>query len=201
MASATPFDPMQITAAILAGGAGTRLGGRDKGLEPLAGKPLIAHVMLSLKDQVQTVLICINRNAEQYAAFATACPDRSAGFHGPMAGIDAALAACATPWLLTVPVDCPLPPRDLAQRLHDAAHMADARVAVAHDGIRRQPLFAIYRRELGADAAKALSDDLAVWRWQDINDAIEVDFSDAAQAFLNLNVAEDFRSWEQHQHD
>jgi molybdopterin-guanine dinucleotide biosynthesis protein A len=201
MALATPFDPNQITAAILAGGAGTRLGGRDKGLEPLAGTPLIAHVMQSLKDQVRRVLICVNRNAEQYATFGATCPDRSAGFHGPLAGIDAALAVCATAWLLTVPVDCPMPPKDLAQRLHDAAHMADVRVAVAHDGIRRQPLFAIYRRELAADAAKALSDDLAVWRWQDISGAIEVDFSDAAQAFFNLNGAEDFRIWAEQQHD
>lgn len=201
MTPVTPFDPIDITVAILAGGAGTRLRGRDKGLELLAGKPLIAHVTQSLKDQVRDVLICINRHAEQYATFAAVCPDRVAGFHGPLAGIDAALTVCATAWLLTVPVDCPMPPKDLAQRLRDAAHTADARVAVAHDGVRRQPLFAIYRRELGADAAKALGDDLAVWRWQDTNGAIEVDFADAAQAFFNLNVAEDFRIWEEHQRD
>jgi molybdopterin-guanine dinucleotide biosynthesis protein A len=200
MAPATPFDPVDITAAILAGGAGTRLGGRDKGLVALAGKPLIAHVTQSLKGQTRDVLICINRNAEQYAAFATICTDRSAAFQGPLAGIDAALAVCTTTWLLTLPVDCPHPPADLAQRLHDAACAAGARVAVAHDGVRRQPLFAMYRRE-SVDAALALSKDLAVWRWQDINGAIEVDFTDAPQAFVNLNVAEDFRDWEEHQRD
>jgi molybdopterin-guanine dinucleotide biosynthesis protein A len=201
MAPVTPFDPMDITAAILAGGAGTRLGGRDKGLAVLAGNPLVAHVVASLKAQSRDMLICINRNAERYAAFATVCPDRIGGFHGPLAGIDAALAACATPWLLTVPVDCPLPPKDLAQRLRDAAGTANAQVAVAHDGIRRQPLFAIYRCELGAGTSQALSEDLAVWRWQDINGAIEVDFSDAPQAFLNLNTVEEFRVWEEHQRD
>jgi molybdopterin-guanine dinucleotide biosynthesis protein A len=200
MAPATPFDPSDITAAILAGGAGTRLDGRDKGLELLAGKPLIAHVKRSLKGQVRDVLVCINRNANQYATFATICTDRVAGFHGPLAGIDAALAACTTDWLVTVPVDCPCPPSDLVSRLHDAANKAGARVAVAHDGARRQPLFAIYRRE-SVDATSALSNDLAVWRWQDISDAIEVDFSDAPQAFLNLNVAEDFRNWEERQSD
>jgi molybdenum cofactor guanylyltransferase len=201
MAPATPFDPVDTTAAILAGGAGTRLGGRDKGLAVLAGKPLVAHVVESLKGQSHQVLICINRNAGQYAAFATICTDRIGGFHGPLAGIDAALAVCATTWLLTVPVDCPQPPPDLAQRLLDAARTADASVAVAHDGIRRQPLFALYRRELSADAGLALSNDLAVWRWQDLSGAVEVSFADVPQAFLNLNVEDDFRNWEARHHD
>ena len=201
MASATPFDIADITAVILAGGAGTRLGGLDKGLAVLAGKPLIAHVMEAVKGQARDMLICINRNAAEYAAFATICTDRTTGFHGPLGGIDAALAACATSWLLTVPVDCPRPPTDLARRLYDAARAADVRVAVAHDGVRRQPLFAIYRRELAAETASALSNDLAVWHWQDISGAIEVSFADAAGAFNNLNVEDDFRSWEQHQRE
>jgi molybdopterin-guanine dinucleotide biosynthesis protein A len=201
MTSALRFDPIDITAAILAGGAGTRLRGRDKGLELLADKPLIAHVMQSLKGQARDVLICVNRNAAQYATFATICTDRVAGFRGPLAGIDAALAACTTSWLLTVPVDCPRPPTDLAMRLHDAANAAGARIAVAHDGVRRQPLFAIYRRELVTDSGSALSNDMAVWRWQDVSGAIDVSFSDMPQAFLNLNVEDDFKNWEAHQRE
>src|SRR5579864_3738557 len=196
MSPATPFDPADITVAILAGGEGRRLGGRDKGLAPLAGKPLIAHVMESISGQAHDVLICINRHAAHYAAFATICTDRHAGFHGPLAGIDAALSACATAWLVTVPVDCPQPPADLSRRLHRAACAAGTRVAVAHDG-RRQPLFAIYRRELCANSGVALSDDLPIWRWQDECGVIEVDFSDVAQAFLNLNTNEDFKHWEE----
>jgi molybdenum cofactor guanylyltransferase len=201
MAHATSFDPVEITAAILAGGAGSRLGGRDKGLAALAGRPLIAHVVDSLRRQAHDMLICINRNAEHYSAFAAVCPDRTPGFHGPLAGIDAALAVCAKPWLLTVPVDCPRPPMDLAQRLHDAALAAGARVAVAHDGIRRQPLFAIYRRELCDDSSSALSNDLPVWRWQDVCGAVEVGFSDVPLAFLNLNIESDFHNWEESHRD
>jgi molybdenum cofactor guanylyltransferase len=191
------FDPADITAAILAGGAGSRLGARDKGLAILAGRPLIAHVVDALKRQSVDMLICMNRNAEQYAAFATICPDRTPGFRGPLAGIDAALAVCATSWLLTVPVDCPRPPMDLAQRLYGAALAASARIAVAHDGVRRQPLFAIYRRELRDDSSQALGNDLPVWRWQDVSGAVEVGFSDVPQAFLNLNVEDDFKNWEE----
>jgi molybdenum cofactor guanylyltransferase len=191
------FDSIDITAAILAGGEGRRLGGRDKGLMPLAGQPLVARVIAALAGQAQKVLVCINRNSAQYAAFATICTDRTPGFHGPLAGIDAALAICATPWLLTVPVDCPQPPADLAQRLYLAAWAAKAQLAVAHDGTRRQPVFAIYRRELACTTAPALARDSPVWRWQDECSAIEVDFSDVPRAFLNLNGEEDFSFWEE----
>jgi molybdenum cofactor guanylyltransferase len=197
MIPVTQFNPANITAAILAGGEGRRLGGRDKGLELLAGRPLIEYVVAALRPQAQNLCICINRNNAQYATFAVICPDRAGVFHGPLAGIATALAACETPWLLTVPVDCPRPPQDLAQRLLTTG----AHAAVAHDGTRRQPLFALYRRDLAADAESALQRDLPVWRWQDAMGVVEVDFSGTPQAFLNLNTAEDFRHWEEHQHE
>ena len=191
--AATTFDPQQITAAILAGGAGSRLGGSDKGLEPLAGSPLVAHVVDALRGQAGTLLICANRNAEHYAAFAPVLSDAIPGFQGPLAGISAALAACETDWLLTLPVDCPRPPRDLAARL--SAQVGDARAAVAW-AERTEPLFALYRRELAQQAADALARNEPVWRWQEDIGAIAVDFADAWGHFVNLNTIEDFRSWE-----
>ncbi len=192
----TQFDSANITAAILAGGQGRRLGSCDKGLELLAGRPLVTHAIAALRPQVQKLLICINRNNAQYATFAVICTDGAAGFLGPLAGIAAALAVCDTKWLLTAPVDCPQPPADLARRLHTVAHDAQAHVAVAHDGERRQPLFALYRRELANSATEAFAHDLPVWRWQDECGAVETDFSDQPKAFLNLNTVEDFRYWE-----
>lgn len=196
MSPTTQFDPVNITAAILAGGAGIRLGGRDKGLQPLAGSPLLAHVIAAVRSQVGKVLICINRNNDQYATFGVICTDGAAGFRGPLAGIAAALRLCDTAWLLSVPVDCPQPPEDLARRLHAAACSAQARVAVTHDGKRRQPLFALYRRELADAAMAALAAGLPVWRWQDQCGVIEVEFSGSADAFWNLNTPEDFYRWE-----
>jgi len=186
------FDPATITAAILAGGAGTRLGGRDKGLEALAGKPVVAHVAEALRGQAGRLLICANRNRERYVEFAPVCADVTVGFHGPLAGIAAALAACTTQWLLTVPVDCPHPPNDLGERLWAGAGVARASVA---RGARREPLFALYRRELAAAAAIALGRDEPVWRWQQQIGVIEVDFAD--ETFVNLNTSDDFRRWEQ----
>jgi molybdenum cofactor guanylyltransferase len=190
---ATEFDRAEITAAILAGGAATRLGGRDKGLELLAGKPLIAHVVDAVRAQAGNLLICANRNAELYAAFAPVCADVSAGFRGPLAGISAALAACQTDWLLTVAVDCPCPPVDLASRLR--LHASNARAAVAR-AQRTEPLFALYRRELALEAAAALERGEPVWRWQQQIGAVEVDFADANEPFVNLNTPADFRRWE-----
>jgi molybdenum cofactor guanylyltransferase len=192
MATPAQFDSAQITAAILAGGEGKRLGCRDKGLEPLAGRPLIAHVTDALRQQAGNLLICINRNNAQYATFGVVCTDGASAFRGPLAGIASAGAASTTPWLLTVPVDCPCPLRNLARRLRETG----ARVAVAHDGQRRQPLFALYARDALANADSALGRDLPVWRWQDELGAVEVDFSDTRQSFVNLNSAEEFRRWE-----
>jgi len=189
------FDPAEITVAILAGGAATRLGGRDKGLEPLCGKALIAHVLDALREQAEIIVICANRNMDRYAAFAPVCADATAGFHGPLAGIATALQACRTDWLLTVPVDCPRPPGDLAARLRAHADPAPACV------VRAEPLFALYRRELAAEAAAALARDEPVWRWQQQIGAIEVDFSDAHEDFVNLNTPEDFQRWQANHRD
>jgi len=187
-----------VTAAILAGGAGKRLGGRDKGLESLGKRPLIAYVIERIRPQVDELMIVANRHAEEYAAYAPVVADDAPGFLGPLAGVATALTHCRTPWLLTASVDVPQPPRDLASRLIDAIGNGD--IAVAHDGHRRQPLFALYSTRL-ADAAKdALERDLAVWRWQDEHNAVDVDFSADCDAFANLNTPDDFRNWENARH-
>lgn len=193
------FDPADITLAVLAGGEGRRVGGVDKGLLDFMGKPLIAHVLHALRAQVGTVLICANRNAERYARHAPVVADVRPGFRGPLAGIATALAVCGTPWLLTVPVDCPHPPRDLALRLHAALTTASA--AVAAQTQTREPVFAMYARHLAASAAAALECKSGVWRWQDEIGAVEVDFSDAATAFANMNAPQDFPDWQDTQHE
>jgi len=190
-----PFTTSEITVAILAGGQGTRVDGQDKGLMTLAGEPLISRVRERLRGQAGALLICANRNADRYAQYGTVVSDGISGFHGPLAGIAAALAACRSRWLLTAPVDSPRPPADLSRRLHAAASGRAA--AVAHTGTRREPLFAMYAASLSESAAGALQRDLPVWRWQDELGIVEVDFSDQAADFLNLNTADDFSRWEE----
>ncbi|MEP6483270.1 MAG: molybdenum cofactor guanylyltransferase MobA [Rudaea sp.] len=195
MSAPNPINVASITVAILAGGEGRRLGGLDKGLQPICGKPMIAHVIDALAGQYGELIICANRNEDEYARFATVSRDDVPGFRGPLAGIATALLHCRTPWLLTASVDAPRPPRHLAARL--IAARDGIRPVVANDGVRRQPLFALYSRDLATAARDALDRNLAVWRWQDELDAIEVDFSDEPERFRNLNTPEDFAQWEQ----
>lgn len=187
-----------ITIAILAGGQGRRLGGVDKGLHLVHGAPLIAHVMAVVEtmrapndsDGDHDVLILANRNLERYSRFAPTLLDAVDGGEGPLAGIATALSAISSPWLLTVPVDCPCPSLDLWRRLHLAIGESDC--AVAHDGTRRQPLFALYRLGLTLAASNAARAGLGPQAWQDRIDTVEVDFTDQRENFVNLNSAADF---------
>jgi molybdenum cofactor guanylyltransferase len=183
-----------VTAAILAGGQGSRLGGLDKGVQSLFERPVVSYVADALRPHCERILICANRNHDIYEQFGSVLPDSLQGFRGPLAGISTALAHCKTRWLLTVPVDTPRPPDNLVTRLLNGIGATQA--AVADDGTRRQPLFALYDCALAVSAQNALEHDLAVWRWQDDIGAAVVDFSDTIESFNNLNTLEDFRRWE-----
>ena len=197
---------------ILAGGAGTRVGGADKGLLSLCGRPLIEHVLDALRPQCEALLIVANRNHNQYSHSATVVGDEQKGHAGPLAGIIAALARAASQsdakrwrWMLTVPVDCPQPPPDLRERLQSVLERADATsCAVAHDETGSQPLFALYRLTqagpLLASARAALSSHASAVQWHREIGACAVDFSDRSDAFHNLNTPQDFRDCERAHH-
>ena len=126
-----------ITGCVLAGGQGSRMGGVDKGLQSFNGMALAEHGLQRLAPQVDRLLINANRNPQAYAALAEkygarVVADAQSDYPGPLAGFLAGLSACQTPWLLTVPCDTPLFPRDLAQRLLAAAEQHQADIVVAH---------------------------------------------------------------------
>ena len=88
----------ELTGVILAGGEGRRMGGADKGLQLLDGRPLVHWVLDRLRPQVGRVVISANRNLDRYREFG--CPvlsDTLAGFAGPLAGLQAAMAEAGTP--------------------------------------------------------------------------------------------------------
>jgi molybdopterin-guanine dinucleotide biosynthesis protein A len=195
MPRVTEVEPA-MTIAILAGGRASRLDGEDKGLIPICGRPLIEHVVSSLLlRECDQLLIVANRNIEQYARHAPVISDEVPGFHGPLAGIATALAACSTPWLMTVPVDCPDPPPDLAQRLLRVAFDQRVDAVVVHDGVQRQPLFALYRSTLCDSARHAVAEGRGVWRWQESIAAFEWIGATSESSWLNLNTAEDIAAF------
>lgn len=182
-----------MTTAILAGGAATRLGGVDKGLVVLHGRPLIAWVIESLEcDAGGPFLIVANRNMPIYSQFAPTITDQNPNdFGGPLAGIAAALHACETEWLFTLPVDCMQVPRGLATALLDRATTLGICAVIAHDGQRRQPLFGVYRRDLAESAGAALKERNGAFRWQESIGAQELECFNSDIDWINLNTNED----------
>jgi molybdopterin-guanine dinucleotide biosynthesis protein A len=184
-----------ITGVILAGGRGRRLGGVDKGLQDLQGRPLVQWVLERLAPQVDTVLINANRNLTRYAAFGCrVLPDTIPNFAGPLAGLHVALAQAATPLVVSVPCDSPFLPADLVPRLHAALLAQDAELAVAHAGGRAQRAFCLARRDLlpRLDAFLAAG-ERKLGLWHDSLRVAAANFDDDA-AFANFNTPEEFTS-------
>jgi len=183
----------QVTGVILAGGQGRRMGGIDKGLQPLQGRPMAQWVLERLAPQVGSVLISANRNLERYAEFGCeVLPDRIAGFAGPLAGLHAALARATTPLLVTAPCDSPFLPTDLVARLQAALDADNAQLAVARSGDRVHRAFCLMRRELLPQLeAFLLAGERKVGLWQASLKVVEADFDDQAAAFSNINSAEE----------
>jgi molybdenum cofactor guanylyltransferase len=183
---------------ILAGGEGRRLGYTDKALVRAAGQPLLALGLARLRPQVAHIVLSANGDPARFAAFGLPVVADALNDAGPLAGIAAAAAYCATTWpavtaLITIPVDVPLPPLDLVARLM-RPHAAGVVVAEA-DG-RRQ--WAIARWQLCA--ALALTDPLHAGLRR-VEDAIQaagittVSFPEAG-AFRNINTPDDLAQLE-----
>ncbi|MFM1891830.1 MAG: molybdenum cofactor guanylyltransferase [Pseudomonadota bacterium] len=189
----------QITGVVLAGGQGRRMGGDDKGLVELAGRPLVSYVLDALRPQVGKVLINANRNSAAYAALG--CPvvaDDLAGYQGPLAGFVSAMAAADTPYIVTVPCDGPRLPPDLVQRLYGERQAAAAEVAVAHDGERLQPVHALLSTALLTDLRAFLdAGDRKIDLWYARHRMAVVDFSDRPEAFENVNTPQQLSQLEQ----
>ena len=136
-----------ITGVILAGGLGRRMGGVDKGLRTLHGRPMVAAVIERFAPQVSELLINANQNIEVYAQFGyRVIPDLIGGFAGPLAGLHAALSAAANPLVATAPCDSPFLPADLVSRLKNA--LQENQLAVAKTGDQPHPVFALMKRDV-----------------------------------------------------
>jgi len=178
-------------AILLSGGRGSRLGGIEKGLAPLAGRVLIEWVIERIAPQVSELVISANHQINTYRALnwpvvADTLPDQQ----GPLAGILAAATALKSEWLLIVPCDTPFLPPDLVTQLA-AATAHDTHLARATDA--EQAHYAIMRlhRCLLPDMAAFLAKgQRSVQRWQARHSCAEARFPDP-EAFANLNTPED----------
>jgi molybdopterin-guanine dinucleotide biosynthesis protein A len=165
------------------------MGGEDKGLVSLAGRPMVAHALEALRPQVGSILLNANQNCEHYAALGhPVLADALAGYQGPLAGMLAALKRCSTEFLVTVPCDAPLVAPDLVARLHAACVAAGADLAVASDGERRQPVFLLLRASLASSLEAYLAGGgRATHAWVEQSRAAVAAFSDQPDTFVNVN--------------
>ena len=169
------------------------MGGVDKGLVELDGKPMVAHVLTRFAPQVGDVLINANQNAERYRALGyPVVPDAVGGFAGPLAGLHAGMTVAHRAFVVTVPCDSPFVPIDLVTRLGAALDDAGAQLAVAKTFDQPHPVFALVRRDVLSNLAAFLEGGgRKIDAWYAVLATIEVNFDDEADAFRNINTAEE----------
>jgi len=191
-----------VTGIVLAGGLGRRMGSVDKGLQPLQGRPLVAHVLDRLRPQVDALIVNANQNQDMYAALgapygARVIPDAVGGFAGPLAGLHAGMTAATTPLCATVPCDSPFLPADLVARLRNALEAAAAQLSVAKTFDQPHPVFALVRRDVGDHLASFLAaGGRKIDAWYATLRTVEVAFDDEAAAFENINTRDELAGFE-----
>jgi molybdopterin-guanine dinucleotide biosynthesis protein A len=205
------IEKNQITAMVLAGGRGSRMGGADKGLQKFNGTPLALHALMRLQLQqgalIGEFMLNANRNLAAYEAFGVPVwPDSLSDFAGPLAGFLSGLERAELPYLLTVPCDVPRFPADLVQRL--AAPFDDPATEIAmvsapeDDGqLRPQPVFCLMRVDL-LESLMAFTQGggRKIDRWTEQHRTVLVPFDqpgDDPRAFANTNTLEELHRLEQ----
>lgn len=182
--------PMPVGALILSGGLARRMDGQDKGLISLGGKPLVQWVLERVRPQVDEVLINANRNLDQYARLGVrVVPDHQSGFAGPLAGLATGMAELTQPLVFMCPCDSPLLAEDIVARLRTALLENRSTIAVATDGDRLQPVFALARRDLAASLQAFLgSGQRKIDQWYAQENTVQVSFPDRRDSFVNVNT-------------
>ena len=184
---------LDVTGLVLAGGMGRRMGGVDKGLVLLEGRPMVAHVIDRLGKQVGAIVINANQNVDRYAALGyPVVSDTIGGFAGPLAGLHAGLSAAFTPHVVTSPCDSPFLPLDLVARLAAGLEAADAQLAVAHTFAQAHPVFALVERAVLPHLSAFLEEGgRKIDAWYATLRVAAVQFDDCEQGFRNINTPDE----------
>ena len=166
------------------------MGGVDKGLQLLRGRPLVAWVLERLAPQVDEVLVNANQNLDAYAVLGhRVIPDAIGGFAGPLAGLHRGLSEAQHGLVVTVPCDSPFLPHDLVARLHAALEAQRADLAVAKTGDQPHPVFCLCRKSvLPGLTAFLKGGGRKIDAWYATLPVVEVLFDDQPAAFSNINT-------------
>ena len=182
---------------VLCGGAGTRVGGRDKGLIEVDGEAAALHAARLLRPICTQVFLSANRNRRRYEALAIGpvIADLREGFAGPLAGLEAVATVMNGERLLLLPCDLPdLSPEVPEKLLAKLDGDESCRAVYARAGSDAHYLVACLRRNAVVTAGAALDQGRAAVRdWLACLGAEAVDFSGGvASTFVNRNRPADW---------
>ena len=156
---------MDVVGVVLAGGLSRRMGGGDKALLVLGGKPILAHAIKRLAPQVGPMVLNANGDPDRFAEFnLPVAADPVEGFAGPLAGVLAGLDWAhanhpGSEWVVTVASDTPFFPADLVARLREAVAAHSSDMACAASGGRNHPVFGLWPVALREDLRRAMVDE------------------------------------------
>jgi molybdopterin-guanine dinucleotide biosynthesis protein A len=185
-------------AVVLAGGLARRMGGGDKPLRTVGGRPLLDHLLARLAPQVPSLILNANGDPARFAAYGLAVvPDSLPDHPGPLAGILAALDHAARhpdlPWVVSVTGDAPFIPRDLVPRLHAAREAAGLPLACARSAGQAHPPIGLWPVALrGELRAALLAGERKIDRWTARFGCAHADWpAEPFDPFFNANAPED----------
>ncbi|NDV85329.1 molybdenum cofactor guanylyltransferase MobA [Aurantimonas aggregata] len=196
----TSADYPATLGVILAGGLARRMGGGDKPMRTVAGRPILDHVIERIAPQCEGLVLNANGDPARFAAWGLpVIADTVEDHPGPLAGILAALDWAAehrpdVEWVASAPGDCPFLPRDLVARLHEARIAADVPLAVATSGDQAHPVVGLWQVGLRQDLRQALVEEglRRVDRWTARHGVAAVSWPvDPVDPFFNANTVED----------
>jgi molybdopterin-guanine dinucleotide biosynthesis protein A len=149
----------------LAGGLSRRMGGGDKTLRLLAGRPILDHILERVRPQVGTLVLNANGDTSRFAAYKLpVIPDVVPDFAGPLAGVLTGMdwAAENVPdarWVATFATDAPFQPTDLVERLRAAVEAEGADMACASSAHREHPVFGLWPVRLRDELRRAMLEE------------------------------------------
>ena len=190
---------MTVAGVLLAGGLARRMGGGDKGLTLLGGRPLMDRIIERIRPQVSELIINANGNSARFAEYGLAIvPDVIGDFAGPLAGVLTGMEWAAenapdAAWVASFATDAPFVPLDLVERLAAAVETEGADIACASSAGWTQPVFGLWPVALREPLRRAMIDEemRTIKRWTDRYKVALVEFEcDPVDPFFNINRAE-----------
>jgi molybdopterin-guanine dinucleotide biosynthesis protein A len=193
-------------AVILAGGLGKRMGGGDKPLVALGGKPMLARVVARLAPQVERIVINANGDPARFASYGLpVVADTIVGFPGPLAGILAGMrwSRANLPearFIVSAASDTPFFPENLVERLAEGCGRDEETIALAASPAGTHPVFGLWPVALADDLEAFLKSDSGgkILTYADRHLRLNVPFDDivlpggaTVDPFFNVNTPED----------